>query len=138
MLRKVVPAGLLAVALLMPAPGAQAQDPLGGALLGGGVGAIIGGAAGGGRGAAIGAIVGATTGAAIAAHGQHRGGYWYYDRGCYMQRADGSYVVVSPRYCEVAEAPAYGRDWCARHHRSYDPVSGTYIGRDGRRHPCPD
>jgi hypothetical protein len=67
-----------------------------------------------------------------------RGGYWYYERGCYRQRADGSYVVVSPRYCAVAEEPAYGDDWCARHYRSYDPVSGTYVGRDGRRHPCPD
>jgi BA14K-like protein len=25
---------------------------------------------------------------------------------------------------------------CSRHHRSYDPSSGTYLGHDGRRHPC--
>jgi hypothetical protein len=32
-----------------------------------------------------------------------------------------------------AEAVAY----CARRFRSYDPRSGTYLGRDGYRHPCP-
>ena len=137
MLRRFIPAGLLAVAMLMPAQSAQAQDPLGGAILGGGLGAIIGGAAGGGRGAAIGAIIGATTGAAIAAQGERRGDYWYYDRGCYMQQPDGSYVVVAPRYCVAEEGPPVGDEWCARRYRSYDPESGTFMGRDGRRHPCP-
>jgi hypothetical protein len=27
--------------------------------------------------------------------------------------------------------------WCARRYRSYDPASGTYLGRHGRRYPCP-
>ncbi len=26
--------------------------------------------------------------------------------------------------------------YCARRYRSYDPASGTYLGYDGRRHPC--
>src|SRR5262249_54166353 len=25
---------------------------------------------------------------------------------------------------------------CARRYRSYDPVSGTFLGHDGRRHEC--
>jgi hypothetical protein len=25
---------------------------------------------------------------------------------------------------------------CARRYRSYDPASGTFLGRDGRRHAC--
>jgi BA14K-like protein len=25
---------------------------------------------------------------------------------------------------------------CAQRFRSYDPSTGTYLGRDGRRHPC--
>jgi hypothetical protein len=25
---------------------------------------------------------------------------------------------------------------CAQRYRSYDPASGTFLGRDGRRHPC--
>ncbi|HWZ08670.1 MAG TPA: YXWGXW repeat-containing protein [Bradyrhizobium sp.] len=45
---------------------AAAQDPVGGAIVGGATGAIIGGVLGGGRGAAIGAIIGGATGAAIA------------------------------------------------------------------------
>ncbi|HWK93957.1 MAG TPA: BA14K family protein [Pseudolabrys sp.] len=30
-----------------------------------------------------------------------------------------------------------GADYCARRYRSYDPYSGTYLGYDGYRHPCP-
>jgi len=139
MLRKIIPATVLALAALMPLQGAQAQGgPLGGAIIGGGAGAIIGGAAGGTRGAIIGGVIGATAGAVIAAEGERRGDYWYYDRGCYLQRRDGSYVRVSPRYCAVAEEPEAGSSWCARHYRSYDPATDTFVGRDGRRHPCSD
>ena len=43
------------------------------------------------------------------------------------------------------EGPVYGGPvfsgdpdaYCASRFRSYDPVSGTYLGYDGRRHPCP-
>ena len=28
-------------------------------------------------------------------------------------------------------------DYCMRRFRSYDPGSGTYLGYDGLRHPCP-
>jgi hypothetical protein len=95
----------LAIALAVPMKEAAAQDPLGGAIVGGATGAIVGGALGGGRGAAVGAIIGGATGAAIAAQGQSRpGGYWFYQNACYQQRADGVYVVVSPEYC--ASAPA--------------------------------
>ena len=37
----------------------------------------------------------------------------------------------------------HGHGWRHRHHycsqryRSYDPASGTYLGYDGNRHPCP-
>ena len=27
--------------------------------------------------------------------------------------------------------------YCMQRFRSYDPASGTYLGYDGRRHPCP-
>jgi hypothetical protein len=26
--------------------------------------------------------------------------------------------------------------YCAQRYKSYDPASGTYLGRDGLRHPC--
>ncbi|MET4044790.1 uncharacterized protein YcfJ [Bradyrhizobium sp. RT6a] len=93
-------AACLTVVMAMPAHEAAAQDAIGGAILGGVGGAIVGGAIGGGRGAAIGAVVGAGTGAAIASEGERRrSGYYAYQRGCYMQRGDGSYVPVDPRYC---------------------------------------
>ena len=58
MIRVVGASALLASALAMPLQDAAAQDPLGGAILGGAAGAILGGAMGGGRGAAVGAIIG--------------------------------------------------------------------------------
>ena len=100
MIRQVGIAALLALATAMPAHEALAQNALGGAVLGGVGGAIVGGAIGGGRGAAIGAVVGAGTGAAIAAEGERRrSGYYYYHNGCYLQRPDGAWVLVGPRYC---------------------------------------
>jgi hypothetical protein len=155
MLRTSGVAALLAVALALPAQDAMAQDPLLGGLLGGAAGAIIGGAAGGGRGAAIGAIIGGTTGAVIAAEGQRRGAYYYWRNGCYVQRPDGAYVAVAPGYCAPAAyyppppppaayypappppAQVGAVDYCAQRYRSYDPASGTYLGFDGVRHPCP-
>ncbi len=148
-------AALLTLAVAMPLQDAAAQDPLGGALLGGAAGAILGGAIGGGRGAAAGAIIGGTTGAIIGAQGQPRsGGYTWYNGGCYVQQP-GGWVAVSPRYCGVAEyappppppppEPAYAEPappgdavaYCMQRYRSYDPASGTFLGFDGQRHPCP-
>jgi len=34
-------------------------------------------------------------------------------------------------------AMARGDSYCAQRYRSYDPGSGTFMGYDGRRHPCP-
>jgi hypothetical protein len=93
----------------MPMQEAAAQDPVGGAIVGGATGAIIGGVLGGGRGAAIGAIIGGATGAAIGAEGELRpGGYRYYQDACYQQQPDGAWLAVSPEYC--APAPAYAQD----------------------------
>jgi hypothetical protein len=106
MLRALGAAALLTIAIAAPMQDAVAQDPVGGAILGGAAGAIVGGALGGGRGAAVGAIVGGATGAAIAAQGQPRpGGYRYYQQACYQQRGDGAWVVVAPEYCAPAAAP---------------------------------
>jgi hypothetical protein len=49
-------------------------------------------------------VLGAATGAAIGAQGEPRpGGYRYYQNGCYVQEPDGSWVGVSPRYCQTAQ-----------------------------------
>jgi hypothetical protein len=137
-------AALLVAAFAIPVNDARAQDVLGGALLGGAAGALIGGAIGGGRGAAIGAVIGSGTGAVIAAEGQRRGAYWYHNNGCYARQPDGSFVPVSPAYCG---GPAYAPPpravagdavaYCMQRYRSYDPSSGTYMGYDGIRRPCP-
>jgi hypothetical protein len=39
----------------------------------------------------------------------------------------------------AAPAPAYDDDvaYCMQRFKSYDPASGTYLGYDGLRHPCP-
>jgi hypothetical protein len=91
---------------------------------------------GGGAGALIGAgIAGAVIGGAIASQG---GGYGpgYY--------APGPGYYGDPGYDDggaVAVAPAGGGDdavaYCMQTYRSYDPQSGTYMGNDGYRHPCP-
>src|ERR1700754_5198268 len=100
MVRNAGIAALLALAVVMTAHEAAAQDTLGGAIFGGAAGAIVGGAIGGGRGAAIGAVLGAGTGAAIASDGERRrSGYYYYRDGCYIERGDGAWVRVHPRYC---------------------------------------
>ncbi len=40
----------------------------------------------------------------------------------------------------IANSQARASDtvaYCAQRYRSYDPASGTYLGYDGNRHPCP-
>jgi BA14K-like protein len=34
-------------------------------------------------------------------------------------------------------AMAQGDTYCAQRYRSYDPASGTFMGYDRQRHPCP-
>jgi hypothetical protein len=60
------------------------------------------------------------------------GGSYYDDPGYY---SDSYYDEPS-----VAVVPDSGGDssaYCAQRYRSYDPASGTYLGYDGERHPCP-
>jgi MFS family permease len=60
----------------------------------------------------------------------------------------GGALAAQPRYYAAqlryyyAEPPPYyiQRDavaYCEARFRSYDPLSGTYLGYDGYRHPCP-
>ena len=87
----------------------------------------------GGGGFIPGAVAGAVIGGAIAS--QYPYGYGgYYDGG--PAYYDDQYVDDGA----VAVAPAPGGDdaaYCAQRFRSYDPGSGTYLGNDGLRHPCP-
>jgi len=92
---------LLGTAAIMPAQQAAAQDPIGGAIVGGALGGIIGGAVGRGAGGAVaGAVIGATTGAVIAAEAQRRNsGYYWWRGGCYYRYPNGSWLQVQPGYC---------------------------------------
>jgi hypothetical protein len=51
----------------------------------------------------------------------------YYDNGYSSYDGDPGYVVSS------GADPSY----CAQRYRSSNPASGTYLGYDGQRHPCP-
>ena len=78
---------------------------------------------------------GVAAGAAIGALGS----YAYYGGGPYYDPyyGDDYYYNDSP---SVAVVPDTGGDpaaYCAQRYRSYDPASGTYLGYDGLRHPCP-
>ena len=99
-----------------------------------------------------GIVAGAIVGGAIAAatqpwnYGYYDGyaypGYYGYAPG-YAYAAPG-YAYAAPGYA-YAPGPGYtagssgGDDvaYCQQRFRSYDPASGTYMGYDGQRHPCP-
>jgi hypothetical protein len=89
-----------------------------------------------GVGLAAGAVVG---GAIAASQPWGYGGYGYggygYDNGYY-----GSNPGYSTSYYPGNYQAQGGQDaaaYCAQRFRSYDPGSGTYLGHDGQRHPCP-
>ena len=52
------------------------------------------------------------------------------------------YYGAAPYYYGAAPGVYYGASggsvaYCLRRFKSYDPASGTYVGYDGFRHPCP-
>ena len=51
----------------------------------------------------------------------------------------GGYYNYAPGFFSPAGAASEttASDECAARFRSYDPASGTFLGFDGRRHPCP-
>ena len=82
-------------------------------------------------GIAAGAIIGGAIIAATRPHSYHYG-YSDYDPGyVYSPSYDQGYVAVSP-YAGDNEVA-----YCQQRYRSYDPASGTYLGFDGMRYPCP-
>jgi hypothetical protein len=78
-------------------------------------------------------IAGALIGGAIIGATRPYGYYdpYGYDAYGYAPGYDQGYAAASPY--------AGGRDvaYCVRRFRSYDVASGTYLGFDGQRHPCP-
>ncbi len=81
-----------------------------------------------------GAVAGAVIGGALASSYAYYGGPDYYasDYYDYPYYDDSAVVAVAP--APVGDdAVAY----CMQTYQSYDPASGTYLGYDGLRHPCP-
>jgi hypothetical protein len=79
-----------------------------------------------------GAVAGAVVGGALASNYYY--GSPYYGSGYY----DDSYAYYDDDAPVAVEAaPGGDASYCAQRYRSYDPASGTYLGRDGQRHPCP-
>ena len=86
-----------------------------------------------GVGAGVAAVAaGALIGGAIASQNQG-----YYDPAAtypvYSDPGYGGYNDAAPVVYNNGDSVAY----CEQTYRSYDPGSGTYLGYDGFRHPCP-
>jgi hypothetical protein len=62
-------------------------------------------------------------------------GYAY---GGYGNEGYGPPAVAAPGPMVAQSAPGGGSvGYCQARFHSYDPASGTYLGFDGQRHPCP-
>jgi hypothetical protein len=100
----------------------------------------------------LGVAAGAVVGGAIAATqpwGWNYGGYGYDANQGYANYGYPGYpnygypnTGYNSGYASTSYAPGGpgGQDtaaYCAQRFKSYDPASGTYLGRDGQRRPCP-
>jgi hypothetical protein len=84
-------------------------------------------------GVGAGLVAGAIIGGAIASSP-------YYGYGPYPYYYGPPPVVYGPPPAPVyGGAPVAGDPaaYCAQRYRSYDPATGTFLGYDGVRHPCP-
>ncbi|CCE04364.1 conserved hypothetical protein [Bradyrhizobium sp. STM 3843] len=77
---------------------------------------------------------GVAVGAALGSYAYYGGPDYYYDDYSPDYYTDYSYYDDS---APVAVAAGGDASYCAQRYRSYDPASGTYLGYDGLRHPCP-
>jgi hypothetical protein len=67
-------------------------------------------------------------------YGGGYGGGIYFGGGPYW---GGPYAYDDGDYIDAPVAAGGDDAYCMRRYRSYDPRSGTYLGFDGLRHPCP-
>jgi len=63
----------------------------------------------------------------------------YYGAPAYGAPAYGAPAYGAPAGPAYGGAPVAGDAvaYCQQRYRSYDPASGTFLGYDGQRHPCP-
>ena len=84
-----------------------------------------------------GAVAGAVIGGALAS--SYAYGWPGYDAYGYGYGYDDPYYYDDAAVVAAVPAPV-GEDadgYCMQTYQSYDPASGTYLGYDGLRHPCP-
>lgn len=67
---------------------------------------------------------------------------YYYDSYAYAGGYDGDDYYGNSysddtQYVAVEQGVGGDASYCAQRYRSYDPSTGTYLGYDGQRHPCP-
>jgi BA14K-like protein len=80
-------------------------------------------------------VAGGLVGGALAAPYYGYGPYYpgpYYPGAYYPGPYDQGHYAAAPAYSNGG-----GEGYCAQRFRSYDPSTGTYMGYDGQRHPCP-
>lgn len=94
-----------------------------------------------GWGVAGGLVAGAIVGGMLASpYGPYYGpGPYYVGPGPYYAGPGPYYPAPYVAGPVVRPAPVYSDAvaYCMRRYRSYDPRSGTFLGYDGLRHPCP-
>jgi hypothetical protein len=70
-------------------------------------------------------------------------GYGAYYDGYYDPYYGDSYAYSDGDYYDPGDSAVVGQNvagdasYCPQRYQSYDPASGTYLGFDGLRHPCP-
>jgi hypothetical protein len=82
-------------------------------------------------------------------HGWHHGGWrhhgwrhhgWrrgYYGPGAVVGGLAAGAIIGGAIAQSQARAAGNNDAYCFSRFKSYDPASGTYLGYDGARHPCP-
>ena len=81
-----------------------------------------------------GLIAGALAAPYYYGYGPYYGAPYAYYPGPYYP---GPYAAAPPAPAAPAYSSESSEDYCAQRFRSYDPSTGTYLGYDGQRHPCP-
>jgi BA14K-like protein len=94
------------------------------------------GVAAGIAGFAAGAVIGGALASQPRPYGYGYGDGAYGEPGYYEPAYGAPAGYGGPAY---GAAPGGGDDeaYCQSRYRSYDPASGTFLGYDGQRHPCP-
>lgn len=69
-------------------------------------------------------------------HGHHRHHHGHYGTGAAVLGGLAAGAIIGGAIAN-SQAQSNAASYCAQRYRSYDPGSGTYLGRDGLRHPCP-